>query len=56
MRWEAQRDIASSAYEVARAIQLRFQSSSGLYQMFGELCDVVMVGNSRATYMEEVRY
>lgn len=54
VRWEAQRELASSAYEVARAMQLRFQSSSGLYQMFGELCDVVMVGNSRATYMEEV--
>uniref|UniRef100_A0A7S0LGM2 Uncharacterized protein n=1 Tax=Coccolithus braarudii TaxID=221442 RepID=A0A7S0LGM2_9EUKA len=54
VRWEAQRQLSSSAIDVAKAVQARFQSSSGLYQMFGELCDVVLVSKGdTATYMEE---
>jgi len=56
VRWEAQTELAdSSARAVALAMQRRFQSSSGLYQMFGELCDAVLVSHrDSATYMEEV--
>jgi len=56
VRWEAQTELSSSsARAVALAMQSRFQSSSGLYQMFGELCDAVLVTQGdTATYMEEV--
>jgi len=55
VRWEAQSELDSSARAVALAMQRRFQSSSGLYQMFGELCDAVLVSqHDAATYMEEV--
>lgn len=55
-RWEAQSELgSSSARVVASAMQRRFQSSSGLYQMFGELCDAVLIQQGdAATYMEEV--
>mmetsp|Transcript_20351 Transcript_20351/g.67235 ORF Transcript_20351/g.67235 Transcript_20351/m.67235 type:complete len:498 (+) Transcript_20351:733-2226(+) len=55
VRWESQRELGSTAARsVALALQRRFQSSSGLYQMFGELCDAVLVRDASATYMEEV--
>ena len=45
---------STSAHEIALAMNKRFQTSSGLYQMFGVLADVVIVMNNQAIYMEEV--
>ena len=39
---------------VATMLQARYQRSSGLYQMFGELCDAVILTPSQLVFMEEV--
>ena len=52
--WPA-RDIGADADSVARAFNDRVRSSSGLYQMFGVLADMVTIEKGRpAQYMEEL--